>query len=144
MGIVNATPDSVSDSRRLRTLDEQVAHAEQLVADGAGIIDVGGESGRTDVAPVSDAEEMRRVLPLVEALVARGIAVSLDTWKPEVARAGVAAGASLINDVSGLHDPALADVAAESGAGLVLMHTRAAPKQRDFPHYDDVAADVAA
>lgn len=144
MGIVNASPDSVSDRVPLRTVEEQVEHALQLAEDGARIIDVGGESGRTDVAPVTDREEAARVLPLVERLVEHGLTVSIDTWKPEVARLAVDAGAAMINDVSGLRDPEIADVAAESGAALVVMHTRADPKVEHFPGYDDLVADVSA
>jgi dihydropteroate synthase len=91
---------------------------------------------------VSAEEEMRRVVPVVEELAAGGAIVSVDTWKPEVARAVLAAGAALINDVSGLRDPAIADACAEHGAGLVIMHTRAEPKVKSFPDYDDVRADV--
>jgi len=144
MGIVNATPDSVADAERLTTTAAQVARALELVDAGARIVDVGGESGRTDVAPVSSEEEIARVLPLVERLVAEGVTVSVDTWKAAVARAAAEAGAAMINDVSGLRDPALADVAARSGAALVVMHTRAAPKAEQFPPYEDVVADVTA
>jgi dihydropteroate synthase len=112
------------------------------VAAGADLIDVGGESGRTDVAPVSDEEEIDRVVPLVAALAADGVVVSVDTWKPGVARAVVDAGAAMLNDVSGLRSPELAQIAAGSGAALVLMHTRADPKTERFPPYDDVVADV--
>jgi dihydropteroate synthase len=142
MGILNATPDSVSDRERYLTLDSQVARARELVAAGADLIDVGGESGRTDVAPVSDEEEIDRVVPLVAALAADGVVVSVDTWKPGVARAVVDAGAAMLNDVSGLRSPELAQIAAGSGAALVLMHTRADPKTERFPPYDDVVADV--
>jgi dihydropteroate synthase len=144
MGILNTTPDSVSDDVRYLSLDAQIARAHELIAQGADLIDVGGESGRTDVAPVSAAEEIDRVIPLVERLAAEGIDVSVDTWKPEVARAAVDAGAAMINDVSGLRSPELATIAADSGASLVLMHTRANPKQVDFPGYDDVTGDVVA
>ena len=144
MGIVNTTPDSVSDGARYLTLDAQLERARELVAAGADLIDVGGESGRTDRPAVSDNDEIARVIPLVEALAADGVVVSVDTWKPAVARAVVDAGAAMLNDVSGLHDPKLAEVAAESGAALVLMHTRAAPKEERFPSYDDVVADVEA
>jgi dihydropteroate synthase len=142
MGVVNASPESFSDGGVYATLDRQVARAEELVAAGAGIIDVGGESGVTGMAPISPEEEIHRVGPLVERLVAAGMTVSVDTWKPAVARAVVAAGAHIVNDVSGLRDPALADACADSGAALVLMHTRAEPKHKDFPPYDDVTADV--
>jgi dihydropteroate synthase len=142
MGILNATPDSVSDSKRYLSLDAQVERAHELVAAGADLVDVGGESGRTDIAPVSEGEEIERVVPLVEALAADGVVVSVDTWKPGVARAVADAGAAMLNDVSGLRAPELARVAADSGAALVLMHTRAEPKQVNFPVYDDVVADV--
>jgi dihydropteroate synthase len=144
MGVVNASPESFSDGGLYATIDDQVARAQELVGAGAGIIDIGGESGVTGVEPLSAGEEIRRVVPLVDRLAAAGIVVSVDTWKPEVARAVLAAGAHIINDVSGLRDPALADACADNGAGLVLMHTRAQPKHKDFPHYEDVVADVVA
>jgi dihydropteroate synthase len=142
MGILNASPESFSDGGLYGTLDTQVARAESLTAAGAAIIDVGGESGVTGVEPVTVDEEIRRVAPLVARLVTLGMVVSVDTWKVPVARAVLAEGAHLINDVSGLRDIGLADVCAESGAGLVLMHTRAEPKRKEFPHYDDLVADV--
>ena len=141
MGIVNANPDSFSDPGT-RSLDELVASALAQVAAGADMIDVGGESGVTHTAPVSAAEERERVVPLVERLVDEGITVSVDTWKAEVAEAVLSAGATLINDVSGLRDPAIADACARHDAGLVVMHTRAAPKMKSFPGYDDVVEDV--
>jgi len=144
MGILNTTPDSVSDGERFLTLDAQLERARELIAAGADLIDVGGESGRTDRAAVSEDDEIARVLPLVEALAADGVPVSVDTWKPGVTRAVVDAGASMLNDVSGLDSEELASVAASSGAALVLMHTRAAPKEAEFPGYDDVFADVEA
>ena len=143
MGILNTTPDSVSDGERFLTLDAQLERARELVGAGADMIDVGGESGRTDRAAVSDDDEIARVIPLVESLASDGVVVSVDTWKPAVARAVVDAGAAMLNDVSGLRSPELATVAAESGAALVLMHTRAAPKEERFPSYDDVVGDVA-
>jgi dihydropteroate synthase len=144
MGILNTTPDSVSDAERYLTLDAQVARARELVEAGADIVDVGGESGRTDIPPVSEDEEVERVVPLVRALAADGVVVSVDTWKPAVARAAADAGAAMLNDVSGLRSPELAQIAAGSGAALVLMHTRADPKTERFPPYDDVVADVEA
>jgi dihydropteroate synthase len=141
MGIVNANPDSFSDPGE-RTLDELVADALAQVEAGADMIDVGGESGVTHIAPVSADEESARVVPLVERLVAEGVTVSVDTWKPAVADAALNAGAALINDVSGLRDPAVADACARHDAGLVLMHTRAQPKVKSFPDYDDVVEDV--
>ncbi len=142
MGVVNASPESFSDGGLYGTLDLQVARAQELVDAGAGIIDVGGESGVTGMAPLTPDEEARRVVPLVERLVAAGMIVSVDTWKPAVARAVLSAGAHIINDVSGLRDPALADACAATDAALVLMHTRAEPKKKEFPDYDDVVADV--
>jgi dihydropteroate synthase len=145
MGIVNANPDSFSDDVRADTLERQVQRALTLVAEGADIVDVGGESGVTynDVTPPE--LEIARVVPLVQRLVAEGVIVSVDTWKPDVARAAVEAGAAMLNDVSGLRDPAIAALAAESGAALVVMHTRAAPKEVAFPDYGgDVVGDVEA
>jgi dihydropteroate synthase len=144
MGIVNATPDSFSDVQGAKPLDTLVERALGLAAAGAAIVDVGGESGRTDRQAVSVDEEATRVVPLVERLVADGIAVSVDTWRAPVARAVLDAGAVLINDVSGLSDPEIASACAVSGAGLVITHTRVAPKTRAYPDYDDVVADVAA
>jgi dihydropteroate synthase len=145
MGIVNANPDSFSDAVRTTTLDAQVELALALVADGADLIDVGGESGVTYTGVTDDAVEAERVVPLVQRLVAEGVCVSVDTWKPAVAQAALAAGAHLLNDVSGLRDPALADAAARTGASLVVMHTRAAPKEEHFADYGgDVVGDVVA
>jgi dihydropteroate synthase len=145
MGIVNAGPDSFSDAVRLRTLDAQVAHALRLVEDGADIVDVGGESGVT-YTPATRAEvEIERVVPLVARLAGEGVAVSVDTWKAAVAEAAIDAGAAMINDTSGLADLRLAELCAASGAALVVMHTRAAPKQERFADYGrDVVGDVVA
>ncbi|MFL5779897.1 MAG: dihydropteroate synthase [Thermoleophilaceae bacterium] len=142
MGIVNASPESFSDGAEVGGLEQQLEHALRLRDEGADIVDVGGESGATDRPAVDAADEAARVVPLVERLVAEGVVVSVDTWKAEVARAALAAGAALVNDVSGLRDPAMAEVCAAAGAGLVLTHTRAAPKQKTFPRYDDVVEDV--
>jgi dihydropteroate synthase len=145
MGIVNANPDSFSDDVRTDTVERQVARALALVAEGADIVDVGGESGVTYNHSTPPALEIARVVPLVERLVAEEVLVSVDTWKADVARAAVEAGAVMLNDVSGLRDPAIAALAAESGAALVLMHTRAAPKEAAFPDYGgDVTGDVEA
>jgi dihydropteroate synthase len=145
MGIVNAGPDSFSDATRLTSLDAQVEAALRLVADGADLIDVGGESGVTYTGVTAEEVEAQRVVPLVERLVAEGVVVSVDTWKAGVAQAAVDAGAHLLNDVSGLRDERLADIAAASGAGLVVMHTRAAPKEEHFHDYaGDVVGDVLA
>jgi dihydropteroate synthase len=144
MGIVNATPDSFSDGRGTLSLDERLEHARSLLAAGADILDVGGESARGDRPAVPEDEELARVLPLVERLAGEGALVSVDTHKPSVAEAAVAAGAAIVNDVSGLRDLALADVCARSGAALVVMHTRVEPKGTllDPGRYEDVVADV--
>jgi dihydropteroate synthase len=147
MGIVNASPDSFSDGGRTGTLDLRVALASELLEAGADLIDVGGESGVTNRPAVDPDEEAARVVPLIERVAGElGALVSVDTYKPEVARAAIAAGAAIVNDVSGLRDPALAKVCAETGAGLVVMHTRAAPKQKLLdPAFDGrVAGDVEA
>jgi dihydropteroate synthase len=131
MGVVNASPDSFSDDGSARTLDRRLLLAGELVEAGADMLDVGGESARTGVPPVSIEEEIERVVPLVQRIAATlETIVSVDTYKPPVAAAAIAAGATIVNDVSGLRDPDLARVCAETGAALVLMHTRAAPKQR--------------
>jgi dihydropteroate synthase len=131
MGIVNATPDSFSDAGLEQTVEARVKLAATLLADGADVIDIGGESGVTNRPPVEPDEEISRVVPLIERVVGElGARVSVDTYKPAVARAAIAAGASIVNDVSGLRDPALADVCAQTGAALVLMHTIAPPKQK--------------
>ena len=145
MGIVNAGPDSFSDAVRLGTLEAQLAHARRLGADGADLIDVGGESGVTYTKASASDVEIARVVPLVERLAAEGVAVSVDTWKPAVAAAALDAGAAMINDTSGLADLEIAALCARTGAALVVMHTRAAPKQERFADYGgDVVSDVVA
>jgi dihydropteroate synthase len=157
MGVVNASPDSFSDGGCHRTVGERVALARELVAAGADGIDVGGESATTGRPPVGVEEEIARVVPLVERLVAevavsgdrgsvRRPMVSVDTYKPAVAAAALAAGAGIVNDVSGLRDPALARVCAEAGAALVVMHTAAAPREcrQDPALYGDVVGEVLA
>jgi dihydropteroate synthase len=142
MGIVNVGSDSVADPLRLWTLEEQLPAARDQVRDGAQIIDIGAQSGRTDTDCISVEHEIELLTPLVSALAAEGATVSVDTWRAEVAEAAVGAGARIINDVSGLADLEIAAVAARSGAALVLMHTRATPKAAHFPGYDDPVADV--
>jgi len=139
MGVVNVTPDSFSDGGRYLDRAAAVAHGVELAAQGADIVDVGGESTRPGADPVPAADELSRVLPVVEGLVAAGVKVSIDTRKAEVAEAAVVAGASLVNDVSAT----LAPVAAATGAGFVAMHMLGDPRtmQRE-PHYDDVVAEV--
>ncbi|HXB65861.1 MAG TPA: dihydropteroate synthase [Solirubrobacteraceae bacterium] len=150
MGVVNASPDSFSDGGRYAGLDERVRLAQAHVAAGARIVDVGGESATTGRPPVAVEEEIARVVPLIERIVAvlgsDGAVVSIDTYKPPVARAAIAAGARVVNDVSGLRDPELAAVCAETGAALVVMHTAAAPRERrqDPDLYGDVVEEVLA
>ena len=148
MGVLNATPDSFSDGGRyLRNgrIDPSVAAAvaEQMVADGAAIIDVGGESTRPGASPVDSEEELRRVIPIVERLSAMATIISVDTSKAIVAREALDAGAHLINDVRALEDPDLLEVVAESDAGVCLMHMRGEPRtMQDAPHYKNVIAEV--
>jgi dihydropteroate synthase len=142
MGILNIGRDSVADSRTFEDLEQQRRRGLELVAAGAGIIDIGVLSGRTDTPAISVEEEIEQLCPLVRALADAGVLVSIDTWRAETIAAAVAAGAALINDTSGLLDPTVADIAASSGAGLVVMHTRAAPKQVLFPGYEDPVSDV--
>jgi dihydropteroate synthase len=145
MGIVNASPDSFSDGARHRSLDSQLALAEELLAAGADILDIGGESASTGRPPVAAEEEIELVVPLVERVAGElGGIVSIDTYKPPVARAAIAAGARIVNDVSGLRDLELARLCAQTGAALVVMHTRAAPRERlqDPALYGDVADEV--
>jgi dihydropteroate synthase len=147
MGIVNASPDSFSDAGRHTGVEAQVHRAHALREAGADVIDIGGESAITGVPPLDVREEIDRVVPVVERVAGEvGAVVSVDTYKPAVADAAIAAGATIVNDVSGLRDPELADVCARTGAALVVMHTRAAPKERlqDPGRYDDVVADVRA
>jgi dihydropteroate synthase len=145
MGIVNATPDSFSDGGRYATLEERVELAASLVAQGAAIIDVGGQSGVTDRPELDPDEEISRVVPLVERIAdEHDVVVSVDTYKPAVAQAAIEAGASIVNDVSGLRYPELAEACGRAGAGLVITHNRSAPKQRltDPALYENVVADV--
>lgn len=125
MGVLNVTPDSFSDGGRFDAVDSALAQAEALIADGADIIDIGGESTRPGAAVVDAAEEQRRILPVIEALTKRSdVLISVDTYREETARAAIAAGAHIVNDVWGLQrEPGIANVAAATGAGLVIMHT---------------------
>jgi len=145
MGVVNTSPDSFSDAGRNRGLDAQLALARELAGAGADLLDVGGESATTGHAPELPEVEIERVVPVIEQIVRElDVPVSVDTYKPEVAREAIAAGASIINDVSGLRYPELADVCASTGAALVIMHTRAEPRRRlqDPDLYDDIVEEV--
>lgn len=146
MGVLNATPDSFSDGGRFLDPDAAARRAVQLVEEGAGILDVGGESTRPGAEEIPAAEEVARVVPVIEAIRRAGVSVpiSIDTRKSAVARAALAAGAAIVNDVSALSDPEMAAVAAEHGAGLVLMHMKGTPRtMQERPEYDDVTAEVA-
>lgn len=145
MGIVNVTPDSFSDGGRFLDVEAAVAHGLKLVAEGADCLDVGGESTRPKAAPVDEAEELRRVLPVIEALAGQvRIPLSIDTMKPGVAAAAVRAGASLVNDVAAhREDPSMWRVVAETGAGYVAMHMQGTPRtMQQQPAYGDVVAEV--
>jgi len=146
MGIVNRTPDSFFDQGRTYPLDRAVQAALAAAAAGAGWIDIGGVPFSPDTPEVSAAEELDRVLPVVAAVAAASdIVISVDTVRPEVAAAAVAAGAAVVNDTSGLHHPELADVVAGTGATVVVTHSRAEPRQQlPRPHYDDVVSEVKA
>jgi dihydropteroate synthase len=144
MGIVNATPDSFSDGGELPTTEARIERGRALLREGADLLDVGGESARGDRPAVPAEEEIERVVPVVAGLAGEGAVVSVDTHKPAVAEAAIRAGAAMVNDVSGLRDPELAAVCAGTGAALVIVHTRVAPKGTllDPARYADVVADV--
>lgn len=144
MGIVNVTPDSFSDGGQHTTVDAAVAHGLRLVAEGAAVLDVGGESTRPGASAVSLEEELQRVIPVIQALSAQtDVPISVDTYKPEVMRAAVGAGAGMINDVNALRSPGALEAAAELSVPVVLMHARSAPHAMQAePHYDDVVAEV--
>lgn len=145
MGIVNVTPDSFSDGGRYFSHDAAVQHAMELQAEGADIVDVGGESTRPDARPVTEAEEMRRVLPVIERLAPRlSVPISIDTRKPAVARAALAAGAAIVNDVgAGANGREMAELVAGTRAGYVCMHMQGTPEtMQRAPSYEDVVDEV--
>jgi dihydropteroate synthase len=142
MGIVNATPDSFSDRQGPKDPGDLAELGNRLVEDGAEVLDVGGESGRTDTEAVPVEVEIERVVPVIESLAGNGAPVSVDTWRGPVAKAALAAGAAMVNDVSGLSDQTVAAACAEAGAALVITHTLAPPKTKAFPDYEDVVAEV--
>ena len=144
MGIVNVTPDSFADGGRYLDHASALARARQLIDEGADILDIGGESTRPGADDVSPDEEIRRVLPLVEALADTGVPLSVDTSKPEVMRAVLAAGAAIINDVRALQAPGALDAVADSDCGLVLMHMQGTPRtMQQAPSYQNVTDEVA-
>ena len=144
MGVVNVTPDSFSDGGRFRDHGAAIVHARRLIAEGADVLDIGGESTRPRAQPVSEADELARVLPVIAALAGE-VKISIDTMKPAVARAAVSAGAAIWNDVAGLRGPGSLETAAELGCEVVLMHMLGEPgTMQDAPHYEDVLAEVSA
>lgn len=144
MGILNVTPDSFSDGGRHSVPAEALAHARRMVAEGAALIDVGGESTRPGAAPVNEAEELDRVIPVIELLVRElDVAVSVDTTKPGVMREACRVGASLINDVNALRTEGAIAAARDSGAAICLMHMQGEPRTMQAqPYYDDVVVEV--
>lgn len=143
MGVVNVTPDSFLDGGRLQNARQAIDHALMLAEQGADILDVGGESTRPGAAPVSIEEELQRVLPVIEALAARGLAVSSDTRKPRVMKAAIEAGAAMVNDVMALREPGAIEAVAQSDAAACLMHMQGEPQtMQAAPHYADVVAEV--
>jgi dihydropteroate synthase len=144
VGVLNVTPDSFSDGGRYTNLDNAVAHGQRLAREGADLVDVGGESTRPGAERVPAAEEERRVIPVIEALVAGGVPVSVDTYRASVAERALVAGASVVNDVSGgLGDPDMAAVVRDAGCPWILMHWRGPSRQmQDLAQYADIVADV--
>jgi dihydropteroate synthase len=147
MGVLNITPDSFSDGGQFLATEDAVAHAVQMISEGADIIDIGGESTRPGSALVSAAEEMQRVIPVIERLANEApVPISIDTTKASVARAAIEAGAEIVNDISALRfDPSIADEVAKAGAGLVLMHSRGTPQtMQQLPPVENILTEVIA
>lgn len=146
MGILNATPDSFSDGGKYLGLEQAVAHGLELVKAGAGILDIGGESSRPFAEPVPADQEMERVIPVIERLSKQiDVPISIDTFKSEVAREAIKAGAAIINDISAMEtDPAMAEVARETGVPIILMHMKGTPETMQIkPSYDDLIKEIA-
>jgi dihydropteroate synthase len=145
VGVLNVTPDSFSDGGEFSDPAVAIAHGVDMLNRGAAIVDVGGESTRPGARPVAEDEEMRRLMPVVEGLVAAGVPVSVDTYKPAVAKAALGEGAVVINDVTGFRDPAMVEAVAGSDCGVVAMHMQGTPSDmHESPGYDDVVAEVEA
>ncbi len=143
MGIVNVTPDSFSDGNQHFSHEQALVHARRLIADGADILDIGGESTRPGAEPVSIAEELRRILPLIEALRADNVPLSIDTFKPEVMVEVIKAGADIINDIAGFRSEAAVQAVADANVGLCVMHMQGEPKtMQQAPAYNDVVTEV--
>lgn len=144
MGVVNVTPDSFSDGGLFLGAERAIEHGLLLYGDGADLVDVGGESTRPGAEPVSTAEEIRRVVPVIAGLAKAGVPVSVDTSKPAVAAAALEEGALVVNDITALSDPEMAPLVAGAGCGVVLMHMQGTPQNmQEHPTYVDVAAEVA-
>ena len=146
MGVVNVTPDSFSDGGQFATTESAIVHGLKLVDEGADILDVGGESARPGAKPVALEEELRRVLPVIEALAAKtSVPISIDTYKPIVAQKGLETGAHIVNDITALRDPEMAGVIAATGAGVILMHMKGTPQtMQKAPSYRDVVSEILA
>lgn len=143
MGIVNVTPDSFSDGGKFNTTEKAIAHALQLVEEGAEILDIGGESTRPGATPVPLDEELKRVIPVIEGLHDVGVPLSIDTYKPQVMQAAITAGADIVNDVCALREPQALEIVATSQAGVCLMHMQGRPQtMQSDPQYDDVVSEV--
>ncbi len=143
MGIVNVTDDSFSDGGKFRDPRRAIEHGLSLAAEGADLVDVGGESTRPGAAPVPADEELRRVIPVIEALAREGVAVSADTLKPHVMREAIAAGCAVVNDVKALRSPGALEAVRDRDIGLVVMHMQGTPRtMQEDPRYGDVAAEV--
>lgn len=142
MGIVNVTPDSFYDGGHHSQRDTALSHAHKLIQEGADILDIGGESTRPGAQPVSLQEELDRIMPIIEGLRDSPIPLSIDTYKPEVMRAALAAGASMINDINALQHPDALAVVAGSDAAICLMHKLGPPQTTQQPHYRDIVAEV--
>jgi dihydropteroate synthase len=144
MGVLNVTSDSFSDGGQFVGVEDAVAHAHRMASEGAAIIDIGGESTRPGAEPVSEAEELRRVLPVVERLAGDArFVLSIDTMKPGVAQAALEAGAGIVNDVTGLRDPAMREVVRTTGAGAIAMHMQGSPRDMQrAPQYEDVVTEI--
>jgi len=144
LGIVNVTPNSFSDGGRYLDPAQAIAHGLKLAEEGAHLVDVGGESTRPGAEPVPAGEELARVIPVVTALARAGVAVSVDTMKPEVMRAAIDAGCAVVNDVNAFRAPGAVEVVARGGVGVIAMHMRGTPAtMQQEPRYDDVVAEVA-
>lgn len=144
MGVLNVTPDSFSDGGKYANVEAAVAHAHEMIAEGAHVVDVGGESSRPGAEPLDPNEEQDRVLPVIERLANDNIPISVDTYHADTARRALALGAGMVNDIAALRgDPAMAEVVAEAGCPVVLMHMLGTPRtMQQAPHYNDVVEDI--